>query len=97
ELASVLRSMVESVRTPIELHLFSDMQRSAMAASFQEMVLPASVTLVLHPVVKDAVPNWAVEGVNAPGEVWDPKKTRVQAVVAGYPTPEAARRVSLGG
>src|ERR1700693_2686516 len=26
ELASVLRSMVESVRTPIELHLFSDMQ-----------------------------------------------------------------------
>ena len=95
ELASVLRSMVESVRTPIELHLFSDMQRSAMAASFQEMVLPPSVTLVLHPVIKEAVPNWAVEGVNAPGEVWDPKKTRVQAVVAGYHTPAATRTVSL--
>ena len=95
ELASVLRSMVESVRTPIELHLFSDMQRSAMAANFQEMVLPPSVTLVLHPVVKDAVPNWAVEGVNAPGEVWDPKKTRVQAVVAGYHTAAATRTVSL--
>jgi hypothetical protein len=95
ELASVLRSMVESVRTPIELHLFSDMQRTAMAASFQEMVLPPSVTLVLHPAVKDAVPNWAVEGVNAPGEVWDPKKTRVQAVVAGYHTAAAMRTVSL--
>ena len=34
ELASAMRSMAESVRTPIELHLFSDMQKSAMPASF---------------------------------------------------------------
>jgi hypothetical protein len=95
ELSTAMRSLTESVRTPIELHLFSDMQRSAMAASFQEMALPATVSLVLHPVAKDAVPNWAVEGVNAPGEVWDPKKTRVQAVISGYHTPAATRMVSL--
>ncbi len=95
ELATAMRSLSESVRTPIELHLFSDMQRSAMAASFQEMVLPPSVSLVPHPVAKDAVPNWTVEGVNAPGEVWDPKKTRVQAVISGYHTPAATRTVSL--
>jgi hypothetical protein len=96
ELASAMRSLTESVRTPIELHLFSDLQRSAMAGSFQEMALPASVSLVLHPVAgKDAVPNWAVEGVNAPGEVWDPKKTRVQAVISGYHTPAATRTVTL--
>jgi hypothetical protein len=95
ELARALRSLAESIRTPIELHLFSDMQKSAMPASFGEMSLPANVSLILHSVAKDAVANWTVEGVNAPGEVWDPKKTRVQAVVAGYHTPAATRTVSL--
>jgi len=41
------------------------------------------------------VPNWAVESVNAPGQVWDVKKARVQAVIAGYGTPAATRTVSL--
>ena len=75
--------MAESVHTPIELHLFSDMQQIRMPANFSELALPANVSLVLHPVVKDAVPNWTVESVNAPGQVWDPKKARVQAVIAG--------------
>jgi hypothetical protein len=95
ELGRALRSLAESVRTPIELHLFSDMQKSAMPASFAELALPANVSLVLHPVVKNAVPNWTVESVNAPGQVWDPKKTRVHAVVAGFGTPAATRSVSL--
>ena len=94
-LASAIRSMAESVRTPIELHLFSDMQKSAMPAAFSELALPANVTLVLHPIVKDVAPNWAVAGVNAPGEVYDPKKTHVEAIVAGYHTPAATRMVSL--
>src|SRR5579863_6113019 len=36
-LSSTLRSMGETVHTPVELHVFSDMQRSAMPASFAEM------------------------------------------------------------
>jgi aerotolerance regulator-like protein/VWA domain-containing protein len=95
ELARSLRSLAESIPTPIELHLFSDMQKSAMPASFSELALPANISLVLHPVVKSAVPNWAVESVTVPGQVWDPKKTRVQVVVAGFNTPAATRTVSL--
>src|SRR5579862_960566 len=95
ELASAMRSLSESVHTPVELHLFSDMQKTAMPASFSELALPANFSLVLHPVTKEATPNWTVESVNAPGEVWDPKKSRVQAVIAGYDTPEAKRTVSL--
>ena len=95
ELARSLRSLAESVPTPIELHLFSDMQKSGMPASFSELALPANVSLVLHPVVKNAEPNWAVESVNVPGQVWDPKKTRVQVVVAGFNTPAATRTISL--
>jgi hypothetical protein len=95
ELARAVRSLSETVRTPIELHLFSDMQRANMPANFSELALPANVTLVLHPVIKDPVPNWSVESVNAPGQVWDPKKAHVQAVIAGYQTPAATRSVSL--
>jgi hypothetical protein len=36
-----------------------------------------------------------VESVNAPGQVWDPKKAHVQVVVAGFNTPAATRTVSL--
>ncbi|HZP32257.1 MAG TPA: BatA domain-containing protein [Candidatus Acidoferrales bacterium] len=95
ELAGTLRSMAETVHTPIELHLFSDMQRSAMPGSFGEMSLPANVTLVLHPEARGPEPNWTVESVNAPGEVFDPKKSRVQAVISGYHTPAAKKTVSL--
>jgi hypothetical protein len=95
ELARSLRSLAESIPTPIELHLFSDMQKSAMPTSFSELALPPNISLVLHSVVKSAVPNWAVESVNVPGQVWDPKKTRVQVVVAGFNTPAATRTVSL--
>ncbi len=95
ELARGIRSLADTVHTPIELHFFSDVQKSGMPASFSELVLPANVSLVLHPVVKDPLPNWTVESVNAPGQVWDTKKARVQAVVAGFGTPAATRTVSL--
>ena len=95
ELARGVRSLAGSVQTPIELHFFSDLQKSGMPGSFAELALPANVSLILHPVVKDPVPNWTVESVNAPGQVWDPKKSRVQVTVAGFDTPAAARTVSL--
>src|ERR1700738_988101 len=95
ELARSLRSLAESIHTPIELHLFSDMQKSAMPSSFAELVLPANVSLVLHPVTKNAVPNWTVESVNVPGQVWEPKKTHVQVVVAGFNTTAATRVITL--
>ncbi len=97
ELARAVRSMAESVHTPIELHVFSDMQRSELAATFSDMALPANATLMLHAVVTKAEPNWTVESVDAPGQVWgkDAKPVHVQAVIAGYGTPAAQRTVSL--
>src|SRR6202050_2611485 len=97
ELSRAVRAMAESVHTPIELHVFSDMQRGDLAASFQDMALPANVTLATHAVVSKAQPNWTVESVNAPGQVWgkDAKPVHVQAVIAGYGTPAAQRTVSL--
>ncbi len=97
ELARAIRAMAESVHTPIELHLFSDMQRTDLAATFSDMALPSNVKLVPHAVITKAQPNWTVESVDAPGQVWgkDAKPVHVQAVIAGYGTPAAQRTVSL--
>jgi hypothetical protein len=97
ELARALRAMAASVHTPIELHLFSDMQRGDLAATFSDMALPGNVRLETHPVVAKSQPNWTVESVDAPGQVWGKtaKPVRVQAVIAGYGTPAAQRTVSL--
>jgi hypothetical protein len=97
ELARAVRGMAESVHTPIEVHLFSDMQRSELAATFADMALPANAKVVTHAVVTKAQPNWTVESVDAPGQVWgkDAKPVHVQAVIAGYGTPAAQRAVSL--
>ena len=95
ELAHALRSVRESANSPIELHFFSDMQKSAMPTDFAEMVLPAGVTLVPHVAAAETAPNWAVESVDAPGEVWGSKKAAVRAVIAGFHTPAATREASL--
>ena len=99
ELGRALRTLSETARGPIDLHLFSDMQRSAMPANFADMVMPENVTLVLHPVAQGtAPPNWTVESVNAPAQLSDPKnpkRSRVEAVVAGFGTPAASKMVSL--
>jgi hypothetical protein len=97
ELARAVRAMAEAVRTPIEFHVFSDMQRGDLAATFSDMALPDNVKLVTHAVVTKAEPNWTVESVDAPGQVWgkDAKPVHVQAVVAGYGTPAVQRTVTL--
>jgi len=81
ELARAVRAMAESVRTPIEIHLFSDMQRSEMAATFADMTLPGNVKLVAHAVITKAQPNWTVESVDAPGQVWGKEAKPVHAYI----------------
>jgi len=48
ELGRGMRAMAETVHTPMELDLFSDMQQSNMPGNFADMVMPGNVTLVLH-------------------------------------------------
>jgi hypothetical protein len=99
ELGRAIRAMAETATGPIELHLFSDMQRTAMPANFADMVLPANATLVLQPVAKGTgPPNWTIESVEAPSTLADPKdpkRSRVRAVIAGFGTPAATKTVAL--
>jgi len=99
ELGRAVRSLAETVRGPIDLHLFSDMQHTAMPANFSDVILPGNTKLVLHAVVEHPTqPNWTVESVEAPTELPDPKDlrhSRVHAVVVGFGTPAAVKSVSL--
>jgi len=99
DLGRAVRALAETVRTPIDVHLFSDMQRTAMPSNFADVVLPVNVTLTLHPVGNGApAPNWTIESIDAPADLADPKdprRSRVFAVVAGFNTPAATKTVNL--
>jgi Aerotolerance regulator N-terminal len=94
-LTSLARTLAAGTHMPIELHLFSDMQATGLPPDFNELRLPPGVTLVLHEVGVALAPNWTVESVAAPAQVWDPTKTRIVATVAGFGTPAATRTATL--
>jgi hypothetical protein len=99
DLGRSLRALSDTVHTPIDLHLFSDLQRTAMPANFADMVLPGNAVLTLHPAATSAaMPNWTVESIEAPAELADPKdpkRSRVHAIVAGFSTPAITKTVTL--
>jgi len=95
ELARALRAMADAATAPMEVHLFSDMQRTSLPGGFADLQLPAQASLTLHPVVEDDRPNFAVENVIAPRSLFDPSAAHIQATISGYNTEEARRTVSL--
>ena len=94
ELARYLRTLSEAQKLPIEVHLASDLQKSAMPPGFADLRLAPATTLVFHS-VGGAAKNWTVENVVAPRRVFDPKRVKIQATVAGFGTPAAKRTVTL--
>jgi hypothetical protein len=99
DLGRDLRALSEKLHTPIDLHLFSDLQRTAMPANFADMVLPGNAGLFLHPTATGTtMPNWTVESIDAPSELADPKDpkhSRVRAVITSYGASEATKNVTL--
>ena len=94
ELARYLRTLSEAQKMPIEVDLASDLQKSGMPPGFADLRLAPSTTLVFHS-VGGAAKNWTVENVVAPRRVFDPKRVKIQATVAGFGTPASKRTVTL--
>ncbi|MBV8847025.1 MAG: hypothetical protein JO307_29810, partial [Bryobacterales bacterium] len=94
ELARFSRALTQSAKLPLDLHLISDLQKTAMPPGFADLRLDQDTSLILHPVGGE-IPNWTVENVVAPRRVYDPKRVRVQATIAGFAAPAATRNASL--
>jgi hypothetical protein len=95
ELARSLRSMAQSLKLPLRVALYSDMQQTGMPPNFNELRLNAAIRLEPHALASKEVPNFAVDNVIAPRRVYDGKKQRVLATVASFGEPKATRHVSL--
>ena len=95
EISRVLRSTSESLKSDIEAHIFTDNQASSWPAAFSDARLDDGTKLVVHSVADKTIPNWTVESVDAPRRVFDTKKVRTVATIAGYNTDEATRKVTL--
>lgn len=94
DLARFTHTLAQSTKTPLEVHLISDLQKTALPPGFADLRLDEDTTLIFHP-VGGALPNWTVENVSAPARIYDPKKFRIQVTIAGFDTPAARRTVSL--
>ncbi|HUP04997.1 MAG TPA: BatA domain-containing protein [Bryobacteraceae bacterium] len=94
ELARASRSIAQTLRLPVNVELFSDMQQTGMPPNFNDLRLNENIRLEPHP-IGGAAPNFTVENVVAPSRVYDAKKQRVLATVAGFGTKKADRQVSL--
>jgi hypothetical protein len=100
ELARSLRSIAQSLKLPLHVYLYSDMQQTGMPSNFNDLRLSASVRMEPQPISSSAAPNFAVENVVAPRRVYDAKKTRVLVTVAAYGTSSKATRnvtIALNG
>jgi hypothetical protein len=94
ELARTLRVLTQTSQTPVEAHLFSDLQRSSMPPVFADVQLGPGVSLQAHP-IGGATANWTVETVTAPRRITGAKRARVEAIVASYAPDAAQKNVSL--
>lgn len=95
DLSRVLRSTAESLNTKIDAYVFTDLQKTSLPPSFSDLRLADGTKLEVHPVATSPLPNWTVENVDAPARVFDTKKVRTVATIAGFGTPEATRHVTL--
>jgi hypothetical protein len=95
ELARSTRSISQSLHLPLTVHLFSDMQQTGMPSNFNDLRLNADVKLEPHPLVTKETPNFTVENVVAPRRVFDNKKSRVLATIAGFGVHKDVRTVTL--
>jgi hypothetical protein len=95
ELARVLRGLAEAYRMPLDVHIYTDVQKSGMPARFADLQLPADARMELHDVAPKELPNFTVEAVTPPGRIFDTAKARVRATVAGLHTEKATKTVAL--
>ena len=95
ELARIVRGLSDAHRMPVDVHLYTDLQKTGMPARFADLQLPTEAKLEIHDVASKDLPNFTVESVTPPGRIFDTAKARVRATIGGFHTPKAIKTVAL--
>jgi len=95
ELSRSLRSIATSLKLPLGVELYSDLQQTGWPSNFNDLRLGADVQLHPHGIEAKEMPNFTVENVVSPRRVYDAKKARVLVTIAGFANKKATRTVTL--
>jgi hypothetical protein len=95
EISRTVKSIVQAARLPVEVHVFTDAQKTALPPGFADLQLPPDTTLKVTSVAGADEPNWCVESVNAPQTVYSSRKVKVRGTIAGAGTRAARRSATL--
>ena len=90
-----VRTLVADEPAPVEVHLVSDLQDSAMPARFQDLVLPRSAELTVHDVSGGESANWAIDSVKGSSRVYGEERPRLEVTVASFAESDVPRTVSM--
>ena len=96
ELIEAVRNLIPANSVPVEVHLISDFQQSALPARFSDVALPSIATLVPHNIADPEAPNWTLESVKGSSRLYGVgQKARIEVTVAGFGTVPARKNVAL--
>jgi hypothetical protein len=95
EMAEAVRSLAAERELPVEVHLISDFQQSAMPGRFSDLTLPTAALMTPHNVAEPDAANWAIESIKGTTRLFGARKPRLEATVAGFAPAEATRRLTL--
>lgn len=95
ELARSLRATAQSLKLPLTVYLYSDMQQSGMPPNFNDLRLGGDIRMEFKPAAAGDTANYAVENVVAPRRVYDGKKARVLVTVVGYGNKKSTHTVTM--
>lgn len=93
DVIEAVRSLAPNADYPVEVHLISDYQNTAMSGRFSDMVLPTTATLNVHNVASGVSPNWAIESVKGSTQLFGVDEPKLEVTVGGYATPKETKRV----
>lgn len=96
EVAEAIRSLAPEGNLPLEAHVISDFQQTAMPPRFSDLTLPAAASLSAYNVAEeDQAANWTVESVRGTTRIYGERRSRLEATVAGFGAEEAGKTVEL--
>lgn len=92
ELSRAIRALAQSAKTPLEVHLFSDLQQSSAPPSFTDLDPGSQATVQLHQIDATPIPNWAVASVEAPAYIWESKPVTIATTLAAWNAKDASQK-----